>query len=283
MIFLDPTNDVAFKKLFGNMAYPDIIISFLNSILERKEGKKIIEALINDHNNLPENDRQKTSIVHVRCTDQAGNQYIIEMQVAPQSYFATRALYYSAVAFSRQLGKSERFDIAVPVIFVGILGFNLFKNDNNYLSHNLILDTKTGEQKCKGFEFHFVELKKFTKKLEELETLAEKWIYFLSDAHEQNKVPNNLTELEEAFFVLNKNSWTFKELDEYERILNSIRLQNDTMDTAEKKSREEGREKGKEEEKINIAKKMLKKFDVETVAENTGLDIEVVKTLKSEL
>ncbi len=283
MIYLDPTNDIAFKKLFGNMAHKDIVISFLNSILERKEGEKIIEVVINDPNNLADNKDQKSSIVDVRCTDQAKNQYIIEMQVAPQRYFATRAQYYSAVAFSRQLGKSERFDIAVPVIFVGILDFNLFKNDNNYLCHNLILDTKTGEQKCKGFEFHFVELKKFTKKVEELTTLAEKWIYFLSNAHEQYKVPNNLTELEEAFLILNKNSWTLKELDEYERTLNHIRLENDTIDTAEEKGREKGKEEGKLEEKINMAKQFLDILDIETVAKKIGLDIEIVKKLKSEL
>jgi len=55
-------------------------------------------------------------------------------------------------------------------------------------------------------------------------------------------VPNNLVELEEAFHVLNKNSWTLGELNEYEHFLNDIRSENDKIDTA------------KEEEKINIAK-----------------------------
>ncbi len=275
MIYLDPTNDVAFKKLFGDIAHKDIIISFLNSILERKNERKIVDVAIGDPNNLPEvnspEEQSKSSIVDIRCTDELKRQYIIEMQVASQRFFASRAQYYSASAFSRQLGTSQRFDTLVPVIFVGILDFNLFKNDNNYLSHNLILDTKTGEQKCTGMEFHFVELKKFTKKLEELTTLAEKWIYFLSNAHEQNKMPDNLSELEEAFLVLNKNSWKIKDLEEYERRLNSIRIKNDEIDTA------------KYEEKIKIAKQLLDILDVKTVAKKTGLDVETVKTLKSEL
>ncbi len=274
-IYLNPKNDIAFKKLFGDMAHTDIVISFLNSILERKEGEKIVSVFMNDTSNLPESKKLKLSIVDIRCTDQAGNQYIIEMQVATQKYYAIRAQYYSTLAFSRQLGEREEYeDILVPVIFVGVLDFNLFDNDNNYLSHNLFLDTKTLEQKFKHLEFHFIELKKFTKKLEELKTLTEKWIYFLSNAHEQHKVPDNLTELKEAFLVLNKTNWEIKELNEYEQSLDRMRVKASEIAAAT--------DKGKLEERISIAKQFLKILDIEIVAENTALDIEIVKKLKSE-
>ena len=76
--YLNPKNDIAFKKLFGDIAHKDIVISFLNSILERKEGRKIIDVTINDPNNLPETnspeEQSKSSIVDVRCTDQLKNQ-----------------------------------------------------------------------------------------------------------------------------------------------------------------------------------------------------------------
>jgi len=283
--YLNPKNDVAFKKLFGDMAHKDIVISFLNSILERKEGAKIIDVVMNDTNNVPENKKLKLSIVDIRCTDQAGNQYIIEMQVATQKYYAVRAQYYSTLAFSRQLGEKERYDTLLPVIFVGVLDFNLF-DDDDYLCHNLIIDTKTQVQKFNCLEFHILELKKFKKKLEELTTLAEKWIYFLSNAHEQHQVPDNLVELKEAFLVLNKTNWEIKELNEYELTLDRMRSEAGKIDFATEKGEargiEIGKAEGRLEEKINLAQQFLDVLDIETVAKKTGLDIETVKKLKPE-
>ena len=283
--YLNPKNDIAFKKLFGDMAHKDIVISFLNSILERKEGRKIIDVTINDPNNLPETnspeEQSKSSIVDVRCTDQLKNQYIIEMQVATQKYYAIRAQYYSTLAFSRQLGEKERYDTLLPVIFVGVLDFNLF-DDDDYLCHNLIIDTKTQVQKFNCLEFHILELKKFKKKLEELTTLAEKWIYFLSNAHEQNKVPDNLVELKEAFLVLNKTNWEIKELNEYELALDRMRSEAGKIDFATEKGIEIGKAEGEKNTQVKIAKQLLGVLDVETIAEKTGLDIETVKKLKLE-
>src|ERR1700733_14576586 len=98
MIFLDPKSDIAFKKLFGDLNHKNILISFLNSVLERIEGERIIDVVINDPANVAETPLSKYSIVDVRCTDQRNNQYIIEMQVIIQRDYAARAQYYSALA-----------------------------------------------------------------------------------------------------------------------------------------------------------------------------------------
>ncbi len=103
MIYLDPKSDVAFKKLFGNMAHKNILISFLNSVLERAETAQIVNVVINDPANVPDNISIKYSIVDVRCTDQNGHQYIVEMQVVREADYAARAQYYSALTLSKQL------------------------------------------------------------------------------------------------------------------------------------------------------------------------------------
>ena len=69
MIFLDPTSDIAFKKLFGSSEHKNIVISFLNSVLGRVEGEKIVDVVINDPHNYPEIPEGKYSIVDVKCTD----------------------------------------------------------------------------------------------------------------------------------------------------------------------------------------------------------------------
>ena len=70
MIFLDPKIDMVFKRLFGDITHKNILISFLNGVLERIEGTQIIEVTINDPSNVAETPLSKTSIVDVRCTEQ---------------------------------------------------------------------------------------------------------------------------------------------------------------------------------------------------------------------
>ena len=40
-----PTNDLMFKTIFWNKDYPDILISFINSILKRKDPIKSVELV----------------------------------------------------------------------------------------------------------------------------------------------------------------------------------------------------------------------------------------------
>ena len=269
MIFLDPKSDIVFKRLFGDNAHQKIVISFLNSILDRKGDGVIVTAVINDPNNTPSINENKSSIVDVRCTDQAGKHYIVEMQVVTQSYYGMRAQYYASLALSNQLKTGVKYDTLVPVIFVGVLNFNLFENPD-YLSHHLILDTKTHKQELNLLEFHFIELKKFHKTIDELATIADRWIYFLGNAQNLESIPENLKgpELKAAFHVLEKSGWKQKDLERYERSLDVIRSDLGRFDA------------GKIEMQITIVRELLEDFDVEFVAKKTGLSIADVKALQ---
>lgn len=289
MIFLDPKSDIAFKKLFGDGTHKNIVISFLNSVLNREEGAKIVDVIINDPNNLPETRTAKSSIVDVRCTDQNNNHYIIEMQVVAQADYTERAQYYNSLGLSRQLASGDYYGKLVPVIFVGILDFNLFKK-TDYISHHHILDIETHEWDLKNLEWHFVELKKFSKQLDELTTILDKWIYFLKHAVTLQQIPSTLKDpvLEEAFSVLAQSNWTIAELEAYDRYLDAIRSSGSQLDTAKMmgkmegkiEGKMEGKIEGKMEEKIVIAKKLLAHLHSTDIAQITGLSIEVIENLK---
>ncbi len=82
--FLDPKNDIAFRRIFGTEKNKDILIHFLNDILSFT-GKNAIQDIeflstIQD----PEIAAKKQSIVDVLCKDSTGVQWIIEM-VRPES------------------------------------------------------------------------------------------------------------------------------------------------------------------------------------------------------
>ncbi len=288
MIFLDPTSDIAFKKLFGSSAHKNILISFLNSVLGRVGGEKIVDVIVNDPNNLPETQLTKASIVDVRCTDQSGNQYIVEMQVSPQKYYPARAQYYSSLALSRQLAVKEHYERLVPVIFIGVLDFALFDKNPHYLSHHFILDSETHAHELKHLEFHFIELEKFNKNIDELMTIVEKWIYFLKNATTLQSKPASLKEPEfkEAFDLLEQGNWSTAELEAYDRYLDEIRSYAGkiefAMDKGIEKGKMEGRLEGKLEGKLEVAQYLLKQnvLDMEAIAQATGFTLEQIEKLK---
>ena len=282
MNYLSPKSDVAFKKLFGNIAHKNILISFLNSVLKQPENLKIIDVIINDPANTPDRPSSKYSIVDLRCTDQDQNQYIVEMQVIDQKDYGIRAQYYAAIALARQLNSGEKYNQLVPVIFVGILDFNLF-NHKNYLSHQLILDSETHAHELKHLEFHFIELTKFTKTETQLDNILDKWVYFLKNAEVLQKVPSTLQETEfiDAFDILAKSNWSNKELLEYDQYLDIWRSETSRIEGARADGKTIGKEEGKNEEKIEIANAMLLNgFEISTITKITGLSLEQVQKLK---
>ncbi|MBF0159266.1 MAG: PD-(D/E)XK nuclease family transposase, partial [Magnetococcales bacterium] len=79
--FVNPKMDLAFRKIFGSDHSHDIIISFLNAILDLTGDRTITEVTILDPYQAPPILDLKESILDVRVTDQSGRRYIIEMQL----------------------------------------------------------------------------------------------------------------------------------------------------------------------------------------------------------
>src|SRR5581483_9967553 len=121
--FLNPINDLAFKKIFGNENKKYILISFLNSILRLTGQEQITEVTLLNPNQAPQLLGAKETILDVRCQDQTGAGYIVEMQVLPQEFFDKRVLYYAAKAYSQQLTLGQTYRQLKPVVFLGILDF----------------------------------------------------------------------------------------------------------------------------------------------------------------
>ena len=101
--YLDPKNDFAFKRVFGSERNKDILIHFLNDMIVFENNAKVAEVQFLKTVQDPEIAAKKTSLVDVMCTDQNGNHFIVEMQVAKEKGFEKRAQYYAAKAYGGQL------------------------------------------------------------------------------------------------------------------------------------------------------------------------------------
>lgn len=284
MQYLSPRTDITFKRVFGNEHHKKITISFLNSLLDLKEGKLIKEIAFRDTANVRETINQKDSFVDIHCIDQASNHFIIEMQVAPQAYFLQRSIYYSSLVFSRQLATAVNYEKLVPVILIAVVDHILFKDHNNVITNYVFTDSKTGKAMSQSYlELHFVELPKFKKTVDELETDADEWIYFMKDAENLKAIPAKMQHsqaFQEAFHVLDKMRWTDDEFEAYIAQLDTAGRE----DRIEQAGRERGQQEGALKKSEAFAIKLLKKgMSLSEISDLAELSIEQIAELSKNI
>jgi predicted transposase/invertase (TIGR01784 family) len=200
------------------------------------------------------------------------------MQVEKELAFAKRAMYYTSKAYSQQLGKGEKYHLLKPVIFLGILDFTLFSHENT-VSRHLILDNQTKQHELKDLEFNFIELPKFLKQEHELETVAEKWLYFIKQADDLDHIPanTNTSALKQAYEIAEQHTWSADELEVYESQEIEIVKTRNMIDSA----RVEGKIEGETSKAIEIAKTMLAEgFEATIIAKITKLTPKEIEALK---
>ena len=290
--FLDPKNDVAFKKVFGSEKHKDILIHFINDILELKGSNQIEEVEFLSPIQNAEIASKKQSIVDVLCKDKNGVQIIVEMQVAPTKGFEKRAQYYAAKAYSRQLNSGKEVDGKYQnlkeVIFIAIADCIIFPNKIAYKSDHIILDKKSHEHDLQDFSFTFIELPKFNKtNIDELSNILEKWCFFFKNASKTSeedlkKLIGSDLVIEQAYDALSQFNWSEPELIAYDQEIKRIRDNIAAFDYQLDKAKAEGMEKGKAERDIEIAKNLLLlNIPLDTISSSTGLSLSELQKLKS--
>ncbi len=270
MRFISPKTDYAFKKIFGSDQSQDILISFLNAIIYQGKNKIKSLTILN-----PYNPRQvetlKDSYLDVRAVLNNNSQVIIEMQVARVTAFDKRVVYNLAKTYSTQLNPRQGYRHLKPVIAVTITDFVMFKKTSDVVNHfSFLHEKKFFKYTEKEMKLVFVELPKFNKSLEQLETLVDKWIYFLKEADSLELIPQSLGEvsaIEKALNIANKINLSSEELELLEQ--RAMKEQDDSgrilfaAEKAEKKGKKKGEKKGKKkgriEEAIALIIRLLKK------------------------
>ena len=297
MSYISPKNDVAFKKIFGVEKNKDILMHFLNDVIEREGQKKIVDVTLLNPMQYPEGGGSKQSIVDVLCREENGAKYIVEMQVSKVAGFEKRAQYYAAKAYSSQAKEGGLYEDLKEVIFLAIIDFEMFPNKQDYKSVHVTLDQKTHERDLKDFSFTFIELKKFNKTINELETYQDKWCYFFKHASQPGQMTLLTQEREDviskAFHELEMHNWTSEEMMAYEAADKRERDHLAREDYVEqvakakglkkglKKGREEGREEGKKLRSHEIATSLMQLgLPVELVAKISKLHLDQVVSLQ---
>jgi predicted transposase/invertase (TIGR01784 family) len=273
MRFVDPKNDVAFKKIFGDEQHKEILISFLNAVLDLKGSHEIADIQILNPYQAPKLEFLKYTLLDIRATDKRGVTFIIEMQVEKIEGYKKRFQYYAAKAYAGQIEVGEDYPKLNQVIFIGILDFVAFEN-KAYLSRHLILNVETKEQDLCEIEFNFIELPKFKKEEDELTTLLDKWVYFIKHAPNLQIIPENTDTvgLQTAYAVAERFRWSRDDLEVYDYWSMKLQDERGAITVAE--------QRGRYAEKIDTARTMLADgMDSAMISKYTGLTQEEVVLL----
>ena len=284
--YISLLTDFGFKRIFGTAMNKDLLICFLNSLFNGRQVVKDVSYLNPEHVGDVYTDRR--AIFDVYCEGENGEKFIVEMQNAYQTYFKDRALFYSTFPIREQAQKIRH--------------------------HVQLCDTATHKVFYDKLEYIYVEIAKFNKPLEELDTLYEKWLYALKNLYKLTQRPKELCDkvFDRLFEEAEIAKFTPQEMREYETSKMAYRDIKNSVDTAKRegiaegmelgmkqgmekgmkqgmeKGMKQGMEKGKAEgmnlRSLEIARKMLAKgMDETSIMDMTGLTAEEIKLLKAEM
>jgi predicted transposase/invertase (TIGR01784 family) len=271
--YLDPKNDVAFKRLFGTEKNKEILVNFLNDVLCRSNIIEEVEFLPTI--NIPDSAEQRVSIVDVMCRDKAGAKFIIEMQVVSTLEYLKRAQYYAARAYVGQRTKEVKYKDLKEVIFLAICNQTILPEHEHYISYHVMLEQTTNKNYLKDFSYTFIELEKFNKSAEALSSQLDKWIYFFKHAEEGGVFPQQLMKdehIHQALDEMKSFNWSEEELLAYEHVEYEHYAYIGNMALA--------KEEGKIEGKIEVAKKLKAVgMDNKQIAAITELTIDEINKI----
>ena len=314
--FINPFIDRGFKIIFGREDSKILLIDLLNDLLE---GEHVITSLSFMNVEMPGECTDSRAVVFdLKCKDQDGSYFIIEVQNAQQSYFYERGLYYLCrmVCAQDKIGDKWKFGL-YPVYGVFFLNFKSGRTDK--VRTDIVLsDRETGRQMSRMMRQIYIEMPYFNKKEAECRNGLDYWLYTLKYMEKLQELPFKgqkalFNRLEELAKIVNLNK---KERLEYEECLKVYRDNQNTWDFAIEKGYDDGFKKGEAEGLIkgkvegraegraegiaegeamgmrkgmltgiqegiqNVARSMKEKgIDISSIMDCTGLDAETIAAL----
>src|SRR5512140_299558 len=125
-LFADPKTDFAFKRIFGSEDHKDVLVAFLNNMLDLDEPHRIVRVELLPPEQRPPVTELKLSIVDVKCTDTHGVTYVVEMQVLQVEGFEKRVVYNVAKAYVHQIARGDGYPNLNDVVGITICDFVLW-------------------------------------------------------------------------------------------------------------------------------------------------------------
>lgn len=275
--YINPFTDFGFKKLFGSEPNKDLLVDFLNQVLPGKHKIKDLTYARTEQLGNTETDRK--AIFDLYCIGENGERFIVEMQKAKQNFFKDRSVYYASFPIQEQAKKGDWNYQLAAVYMVGILDFTFSEDE---AAQEVRHEVQLKDQNCRVFydklTYIYLEMPNFNKSETELRDNFDKWLFVLQQLPYLQNRPQALQDriFQKLFEAAEIAKFTPDEKNKYEESLKYYRDLKNVVDT----SFDEGKEEGKEERNIEIARQMkVKGLDAKLISEITGLPIDQIENL----
>ena len=291
--FINPFTDVGFKRIFGQEINKDLLIDFLNALLQGERQVQDIHFL--DKELLPEFEKDRGLIYDIYCTDARGEQFIVEMQNKEHVNFRERTLYYLSQAVARQGERGADWKFELKAVYgVFFLNFRLTNLPRKLRTDILLSDRDTHELFTDKMRFIFLELPSFTKEESECETDFERWIYVLKNMETLQRLPFKARNavFQKLEQIVDIAAMSKEDRMKYDESIKVYRDQLAVMEFERQKGMAEGMAKGMEkgmaegiakgahDKQLEIARNLRQMgLSAESIVRVTGLDADVVATL----
>lgn len=288
--YVNPYTDFAFKLLFGTDLNKEILIGFLNALFSGRQVIKDVTYLNTEHLGSREADRR--AVFDVYCENEKGEKILIEMQKGEQQFFKDRSIYYATFPIREQAIKGEIWNYELKAVYIiGILNFTFDDTDPSCFHHEVkLMETTTHEVFYEKLNFVYLEMPKFHKTEQELETLFDKWMFVLKNLARLMERPAALQErvFNRLFEAAEIAKFSPEKLYAYEESLKVYRDWNNVIDTATQKGEAKGIAKGRaegiaegEQIKARAIARNLKNagLSITEIAAATGLSVEEIHSL----
>lgn len=262
--------DTLFKMLF--VKYPELLKELVANLLGISSGS-IGQFTIKNPEMPPENLGDKFCRLDINMTVN-GQQVDLEVQVSNEGDYPERVMYYWAREFSSALPAGEGYSRLPRTLVVSIIDFMLFDCEEYHsffqpleVTRHTLLSDKMG--------FHFFELPKLPDDVSQ-ENMLLLWLsLFKADTEEElekikgMEVPV-MSQAINAYYTITASS----EFREKERLREKARHD-------EAQALYNARREGKQEEKYEIARKLMKRNrPVDEIVKDTGLMYEEIEQLR---
>jgi len=275
MLFLPLKMDFVFKFVFTNDL--GALASLISSILFPKGEKRVevIEIISSEIVPIFKNGKRTFLDLKLLCKilpNEEGNFIQIELQIAEQTGYIQRSLYYASGLIQHQLKVGESYFQLTPIIQINILDFSLLLGEN-IVNRYLLKELDSNAILTEDFQMIYVELPKFhITEIKDLQTEADIWFYLLKNIQNlteesRMEILKKKPDLKNAFGVLEMYSSDPEKQREFEE-----RIRADENYAYELAVRYE---KGLERGKLETARKMQEEgFTMDQILRITGLYVD---------
>lgn len=273
---LDPKADITFKRVFAD--HPHVLIDLLNSVLPIDFPIQNVEYLPTEL--LTGDPRNKLSIVDVKCVDQSGRKFIVEMQIAFVSDLFNRMIYNAAKVISKDLSRAQKYNELKPVFVLCFLDSIFDKETDIWFHHYGISHKILPNRIMHGIDWLFIELPKWKKSFNfKLSQKRDLWLTFLSDPLKLKSMYtkeeiDKFEELSEALDLINASKYTEAQIRGIEHYLDSMRYNNTLLG---------GTRKDTFKDVLSIISALKTDCPIEEISEKYNVDISYLLQLKEEI